>query len=245
MGVIKDLKGKEFGRLKVIERVGSDKNGHSKWLCECSCGNPDSIIILGTSLISGATKSCGCFRKEVVSERFKKYNEYDLSEKFGIGWTTNTNEEFYFDIADYEKIKDYCWYCNSNGYIVTYADDEIIYIHRLIMGVTDDYEVDHKDHKIKDNRKDGLRICNRQKNSFNKQKTNRKTSSKYKGIYLHPKNNIWIAQITYNGKTLHIGSFTSEVRAVKAYNNKAIELFKEYAKLNIIDEVKDYFEIIG
>ena len=33
----------------------------------------------------------------------KKSNIYDLSGEYGVGWTSNTNEEFYFDLEDYDK----------------------------------------------------------------------------------------------------------------------------------------------
>ena len=42
-----------------------------------------------------------------MSETFKKYNTYDLSGEYGIGYTSK-GEEFYFDLDDYDKIKDYC-----------------------------------------------------------------------------------------------------------------------------------------
>ena len=37
-------------------------------------------------------------------------NKYDLSGEYGIGWTHNTEHEFYFDLEDYDIIKYYCWY---------------------------------------------------------------------------------------------------------------------------------------
>lgn len=58
----KDLTGREFGRLKVIERQGSNKKRHALWLCACQCGN--SKVISSQDLLSGNTNSCGCFRKE-------------------------------------------------------------------------------------------------------------------------------------------------------------------------------------
>jgi len=51
-----------YGRLIVLERRGSTKHGQARWLCECSCGN--LVIVKGTSLRSGNTKSCGCLQKE-------------------------------------------------------------------------------------------------------------------------------------------------------------------------------------
>ena len=57
-----DLIGKRFGKLIVLKWIGKDKWGHSKWLCQCDCGN--KIIVLGYGLTSGNTKSCGCLQKE-------------------------------------------------------------------------------------------------------------------------------------------------------------------------------------
>lgn len=56
---MKDLIGKKFGSLTVIERCGS-KNNRAMWLCKCECGN--QTIVDTHSLTSGNTKSCGCKR---------------------------------------------------------------------------------------------------------------------------------------------------------------------------------------
>jgi hypothetical protein len=57
--VIKNLKGKKFGKLSVLSYSHmSNKKAH--WLCKCSCGKEK--IIRGTRLTSGDTRSCGCFR---------------------------------------------------------------------------------------------------------------------------------------------------------------------------------------
>ena len=39
MSRIKNLVGKRFGRLTVIELVGKDKNNRALWKCQCDCGN--------------------------------------------------------------------------------------------------------------------------------------------------------------------------------------------------------------
>lgn len=110
--VREDLTGKRFGRLTVLEQAEDyiKPNGEHEamWLCQCDCGNQK--IILGTSLRHGRTKSCGCFDKEtsaIQGKLNKKYNTYDLSGEYGIGYTSK-GEEFYFDLEDYDKIKDYC-----------------------------------------------------------------------------------------------------------------------------------------
>lgn len=62
---LKNLKGKVFGRLTVIELSKKSKPGKIYWECLCQCGNIKSIS--SNSLLSGNTKSCGCLRKEIVS----------------------------------------------------------------------------------------------------------------------------------------------------------------------------------
>lgn len=52
--------GKKFGRLIVIEEAGYDKRDKPLWKCVCDCGRIK--IILGESLRSGTTKSCGHHR---------------------------------------------------------------------------------------------------------------------------------------------------------------------------------------
>ena len=59
---VKDLTGKRFGRLVVIELAGKSANGKYQWKCKCDCGN--YIIVKGNSLTTGHTKSCGCLEKE-------------------------------------------------------------------------------------------------------------------------------------------------------------------------------------
>ena len=56
-----DLTRKEFGKLIVIARCGSNKCGQALWLCKCACGN--ETIVPGSYLRSGHTTSCGCIRE--------------------------------------------------------------------------------------------------------------------------------------------------------------------------------------
>lgn len=58
----KDLTGRKFGRLTVVERSGSDAHRNVRWLCRCTCGKvcfPNS-----SSLLLGRSNSCGCLQIE-------------------------------------------------------------------------------------------------------------------------------------------------------------------------------------
>ena len=63
-----DLTGRKFGRLTVL---GSEYRTTSKgekvlrWKCQCECGN--ITYVAKSQLLSGDTKSCGCYRKEKLA----------------------------------------------------------------------------------------------------------------------------------------------------------------------------------
>lgn len=59
MGVIKDIKGETFGKLKVIS-FHEVINRRTFWTCECECGSVRNFN--GTDLRGGKIKSCGCYR---------------------------------------------------------------------------------------------------------------------------------------------------------------------------------------
>lgn len=63
--VAKELTGQRFGRLVVIERIGS-RCGNALWKCRCNCGNIFETIT--SCLLSGSTKSCGCLKNDVIKE---------------------------------------------------------------------------------------------------------------------------------------------------------------------------------
>lgn len=66
-----DLTNQKFGRLIVLEKAHNDKWGNLQWLCRCECGSEK--IILGSSLRSGDTKSCGCLKRKHGQTKTKTY----------------------------------------------------------------------------------------------------------------------------------------------------------------------------
>lgn len=219
--------GQRFGKLVVIKRV-ENKNRKVGWLCQCDCGN--THITTSNSLTKGWCKSCGCLKREVTSRKFKKYNTYDLSGDYGIGYTLK-GEEFYFDLEDYEKIKDYCWRINSDGYVVTSINSthSTIKFHRLVMDVLNipAIQVDHIYHSKNDNRKSQLRLVNSQQNQCNTLLAKDNTSG-YKGVYWHKKHNQWEALISYNNKQIYLGLYTNIEDAIKARKEAEEKYFGEY-----------------
>lgn len=61
--------GQVFGRLIALFQVCSGK--HPKWLFRCECG-VEKVMQSG-NVETGKSKSCGCLRREVVGDQFRKH----------------------------------------------------------------------------------------------------------------------------------------------------------------------------
>lgn len=66
MSVI-DLPGVMFHRLVATHMVGRDHRGEALWACDCVCGT--AVVVPGSNLRSGNTKSCGCWRRDCTAQR--------------------------------------------------------------------------------------------------------------------------------------------------------------------------------
>jgi hypothetical protein len=67
MGRAIRMEGRQFGRLTVIAEAGRDQRKVT-WLCSCDCGA--TVVVRGTVLRNGHTRSCGCLKRELTSRRF-------------------------------------------------------------------------------------------------------------------------------------------------------------------------------
>lgn len=65
---------------------------------------------------------------------------------------------------------------------------------------------------------------------------NKKEYSKYIGVSWDKNRNKWNSKISWQNKTINLGRYDDEFSAALAYNKKAIELFGEQARINIIKE---------
>jgi hypothetical protein len=245
-GKFADLTGMVFERLTVIGRDYTRRE-RTYWWCICSCNNELlKKSIPNNRLTSGNTKSCGCLRKELTgkaaSKRLKKYNNYDLSGEYGIGYTSK-GEEFYFDLEDYDLIKDYCWRKTNYGYISSKRNRKQIFLHRLVMGVVDEslkIKVDHVKHKKYDNRKSELRKVTSGQNNINRELGSNNKSG-VTGVHWDKKVNKWIASIGLNKKYIVLGSFSDFEDAIKARKEAEEKYFGEYSYDNSMNIDKDPF----
>ena len=83
-------------------------------------------------------------------------------------------------------------------------------------------EVDHINNIRDDNKAENLRWATASENTRNREYC-RQATSKYNGVMLKEKNGKWQANIYLDGKTKHLGIFTEEKLAAKAFNDFCIE----------------------
>lgn len=231
MGRFVDLTGERFGRLTVIGRdkdyISPKGQKKAQWLCVCDCNKDKIISVVGGSLSRGFTQSCGCIAKEKSIKASKKYNEYDLTKSHGIGYTSE-GSEFYFDIADYDKIKNIYWFTDNAGYIAGWNKGKITRLHRVVSDDPQGMDVDHINHDLKDNRKSNLRICTHHQNSMN-QKIRKNNKSGVTGVNFSKAANKWRAYINYNREQIYLGCFDCREDAIQARQVAEQKYFKEFA----------------
>lgn len=214
--VKEDLSGKKFGKLTVIKQVEDHVSPsgvrYPMWLCECNCKLNNQVIVSGQNLKSGKTKSCGCLNPIKAIMMNRKYNKYDItSHDFGILWTLNTNEEVYFDLEDADSILNHYWNTESSGYPYTMVDGKPVRMHVFLNRKWHDH---HNKNKM-DNRKENLIYCTHQENIRNSS-ISKNNKSGITGVYFSKDKNKWIAQITINGKTKSLGSYSNKTDAIRS-----------------------------
>ena len=236
--VRQDLSGRVFGRLTVLKQYEDyiNPNGvhYAQWLCRCSCGNKENIIVQAQHLKSGHTQSCGCFTREQTRKANKKYNRIEYREDYCVGWTTNTNVEFYFDIGDKELVEKYAW-CeriHKSGYheLIAYDSEtqRLIKMHHLF-GCKG---YDHIDRNPLNNRRDNLRKCNQSQNSSNVG-IRKNNNSGVIGVSWNKKRQTWEAYIKCqelnNGSHTFLGYYDVLNDAILARLQAEKKYMKEFA----------------
>lgn len=192
-----------------------------QWVVKCICGK--TLIAKRQSLKYGY-KLCDCIKPKCT---------YDLSGGYGVGYT-NKGEEFWFDLEDYNKIKDFYWWYDDNGYVQAIVGEKHIRLHRLVMNITDESVIiDHiqhparEKHKI-DNRKSNLRIVTASQNCMNSSKRLNNTSG-ITGVYWSKNRQSWVAEIGINNKGICLGYFANKDDAIKARQQAENKYFKEFS----------------
>ena len=199
-------------KIEVISK-GSSTN---LWVCKCHlCGTIKEIN--GYHLRKGMVKTCG---------EHRIHNTYDLSGEYGICYTAK-GTPFYFDLEDYDLIKDYAWY-ERLGYAVCKQESVFFSMQDLVFPHSEEFVVDHIYGNRNDNRKAFLRLATRTQNNQNKRLRSDNTSG-VTGVNYHKKRNSWVARIRVNKQEIRLGYFVTFESAVRARLQAEKEYFGEFA----------------
>ncbi len=133
-----------------------------------------------------------------------------------------------------------CWLwtasVNKYGtYAIRVERGKVVYLHRWIVGAGPGDIVDHMNGDRLDCRVANLRLCTNSQNQQNRRKRGTpRSTSRFKGVYWDGAR--WVARVHLNGQSIHVGRFTSEEAAARAYDSKAAAVFGEFAHINFQSE---------
>ena len=139
---------------------------------------------------------------------------------------------------DLPLVSPFTWRKQKRGrrYYAYTADKHHRSMHRMLLGASKGQQVDHIDGNGLNNCRSNLRLCTTSQNMANAGKyRGHEYTSRYKGVSRVASHRKFRAQICKDGKIHYLGYFHSEHDAARAYNAAAVDLFGEFAKLNVID----------
>jgi len=107
-----DLTGKSFSFLTVLERSPEEESKTAKWKCLCQCGN--IFYAYQSDLMSGKTKSCGCYRRGRLA-----FGENGFNRLYDTYRRRANKKHFDFDLSkeEFREITSKnCYYCGIEPY---------------------------------------------------------------------------------------------------------------------------------
>ena len=200
--------------LELIEDLGmlypklTSKQKSHFGLYKCICGTKFKAHM--ASIKNGTTSSCGCYRKQRITEVNKSH-----------GQTTTLLYKVYSSMKDRclnQKSRDFKYY-GARGIIVCLEwrnSFETFYQWAISNGYIEGLSID----RVNNNgnyEPNNCRWATKSTQSRNQRILQVNNTSGYKGVRKNGKN--WYASITVNYKVIYLGTFSTAIDAAIAYNN--------------------------
>lgn len=214
MGKFIDLTGEVFGRLTVLGVDSRDGRGKILWKCRCECGN--EINAYSYNLKGDHTKSCGCYKEQVLAEVSVTHGMYGTPQYKSYvcakDRTTNPNNP--------------AW-ANYGGRGIEMCDEWKVGFEAFWEDMGSSYK---EGLSIEREDTDGnycpenCKWATESQQNHNRRKRSG-CSSQYKGVSKGKTNTKFQAEILAMGKRKRLGRFTDELDAAIAYDNASEELY--------------------
>lgn len=186
-----DVTGQRYGKLLCLYPTEErDKSGNTLWQCQCDCGNTCTASL--GSLRAGYKKSCGCLShpplKDYVGKRFGSLTvtEYAGKQSGMHRWKCVCD-------CGKETVVGQTFLQTGKTKSCGCLQATVIY--------------------------DNLKLCEGTSVTLleaRKKNTSKSNTSGYTGVYQNKRSGLWVAQITFKGKTYYLGSYAKIEDAVKA-----------------------------
>lgn len=219
-----DLIGNRYNHLTVVSR--SEKS--RKYVCLCDCGG--LFETTKQRLINGRSKSCGCLKSKLLSDSATRHGysgsptyQSFISMLHRCYDTNRTNYDLYGGSGI--VVEEPSWLEESPNGFLNFLND----VGERPEGCSLDRIDGSKGYS-----KNNCRWATSREQAANTDRTKQENStSKYRGVSLRKTTGKYITRIG-NGKGAYewLGDFVTEEEAALRYNERAIELFGKYAKLN-------------
>ncbi len=212
-----DLKDRKFERLLVLSKakthITSGGNKVGKWNCVCDCGT--KVKVVTAKLISGKTKSCGCYNLENIRKANYKH-----------GFSRKGKSNILYNLLQgmksrcYNKKKQNYRYYGARGISVAegWIQDPVSFIEwALKNGYKRGLEIDRIDNNG-NYEPSNCRFVTRSFNNANRGKLKNNTSG-YTGVLFSKTHNRWISSLSLNNIKIPFGGFLKMKDALKARND--------------------------
>lgn len=141
------------------------------------------------------------------------------------------------DASDLSRCKAYKWCLNTSGYVVARISGKLTYLHRFLLNTTAPH-VDHIDGNPLNNKRDNIRECTAQQNSFN-QKICTSNTTGTTGVYFDKRRDMWYAQLALKEGVLSSRNYSNKLDAISWRERMERKYHKEFQRksnLKLLDK---------
>lgn len=142
----------------------------------------------------------------------------------------------FVDDEDFESLNKFKWHTRKKGKMfyairnTSRAGNKMaktVWMHKELLKVPEDMDIEHKNRNGLDNQKNNLRQCTKAQNQWNTTENENNTSG-FKGCYFDKRDGMWFSSIQINGVRKYLGRFKTVEESAKAYDDAAFESHGEF-----------------